>query len=139
VTRHRNYRLIPVLAALAVATGCTNPAQSEDAARGTYLLETVNGAEPPVTVEQGAAGTTEITDGAVRLEGSGDCSFERTLRVTSGGSTTTSVDAHACTWLRNGSALFLTLADGGALPTTYDETRGSIALTYQGIDMVFVR
>lgn len=141
VTRERIRWLGPTLLSLAVAlAGCTNPAQSEDTAQGTYTLRNVNGQQPPVAVDDGAGGTMEITGGAVRLLGSGNCELDRDLRVTSGGTPSTVNEAHSCTWSRRGSALFLTLTDGGgAVPSTYDETRGSISLTYQGVDMVFMR
>lgn len=141
MTRDRIRWIGPALLGLTVAlAGCTNPAQSEDTAQGTYVLRTVNGEQPPVTIDDGTGGTTEVTGGAVRLLGSGNCELDRDLRVTSGGTPSTVNEAHPCTWSRRGSALFLTLTDGGgALPTSYDETRGTISMTYQGVDMVFMR
>jgi hypothetical protein len=127
--------------ALAVlSAGCTNPAQSEDTAQGTYTLRTVNGEPPPATVDDAVIGTTEITGGAVHLLGSGNCEMTRDLRVPSGGATSTVNESHPCTWSRKLSALFLTFTDGGgALPTTYDETEGTISMTYHEVDMVFMR
>lgn len=119
--------------------GCNDPILGEDTARGDYTLVSVNGSTPPVVISETPSGATEITGGSLRLGSSGGCDLVRDYRTTSDGTTTTERDTDSCNWTRTGSAIFLTLEAGGAVPGTWDEEAATVTFGIGGNDLRFAR
>jgi hypothetical protein len=128
-----------VIAAALAGMACSDPIEGNDTARGDYTLVSLDATPLPAVVSDDGTTRVEVTGGGAQLRADGGCDVRRELRTTTGGSTTTSTDAHACTWTRNGTALFLTLSGGGVYPGTWDEVAFTLELLIEGGQYLFAR
>ncbi len=102
---------------LVACSGGTGP---EDIV-GTYTLETVDGEELPVVVEEIETYIFELTAGSMTLSGDTSCSLSLTQRLTEDGTVTTGTNTIVCTYVFDDGALTLTL------PPENSTISGSIA------------
>lgn len=75
---------------------------------GTYNLQTVNGAAPPVILLQIGAYKLEVTAANLVVNSNNTFSSSSTYRETDAGTTTTSTSVCAGTYTRNGNSLTFT-------------------------------
>jgi hypothetical protein len=99
----------------------------------------VDAEQLPAVLSDDGATRVEVTGGNAQLRADGSCDVRRQLRTTAAGGTSTSTDAHGCTWTRSGSAIFLTLDGGGLYPGTWDDTAFTLELLIEGGSYLFAR
>jgi hypothetical protein len=80
---------------------------------GTYNLQTINGASPPVTILQIGPDRLEITSGNFTVSANNTFSNTHTYRETSGGQTTTVTETCTGTYSRNGNSVSFAEATSG--------------------------
>jgi hypothetical protein len=127
------------IAATLPCLACNDSIAGSDTARGDYTLVSVDTAQLPAVVSDDGDTTVEVTSGSAQLRADGSCAVRRELRTTTASGTTTSTDAHTCTWTRAGTAVFLTLGSGGVYPGTWDEVAVTLELLIEGGSYLFAR
>jgi hypothetical protein len=99
---------------IALLAGCGgDSATGPDSVVGTYTLQTINGQAPPQTVNEDANGRLEITGGRILLDGDGRFHNEIDIRVTSRGVTSGGTVHIFGTYVRTGTNITVTPAQGG--------------------------
>jgi len=102
---------------------------------GTFTLRSLDGAPLPVVLLQGDPALTLVGDTLV-MNGNSTYRTAVVLQETSGGQTTTTVEASSGTYVRSGSSL--TLTDGQDGTSVAGAIQGaSIVITDQGSTYVF--
>lgn len=96
-------RLLVLALSLALgftATACTDSTGPGDAISGTYVLRTIGGAAPPVTI-----GSLEVIAGRIILDRNGDYAGVTTLRQNGGSQFEDRIDGY---WTVSGNQISLT-------------------------------
>jgi hypothetical protein len=102
------------LVGIALVGACGgDSATSPDSVVGTYTLQTINGQAPPQTVNEDANGRLEITGGRMLLDGDGRFHNEIDFRITSRGVTSNGPVHLFGTYVRTGTNVTVTPAQGG--------------------------
>jgi hypothetical protein len=102
------------LVGIALVGACGgDSATGPDPVVGTYTLQTINGQAPPQTLNEDANGRLEITGGRILLDGDGSFHNEIDVRITSRGVTSTGPVHLFGTYVRTGTNITVTPAQGG--------------------------
>ena len=95
--------LVPILVTTLLASGCGDPT-SPNPAVGLFVLQTVEGAPLPYTVEQDVGAFADITEGHVRLNENGTCEASITL-VDNMNAAFVGTSIDPCTWSSQGRVI----------------------------------
>lgn len=137
----RAVTLFVSLTALALA-GCIESVAPSDAdVVGTWNLQSINGDDLPVIIEENADERVEMTADDLIIEADGRLSGSTTYRIVpTGGAPFNETFHQTGTWRRDGDALQLTINEDG-LTTTATAAIGDDRLTFagDGIVLVYVR
>jgi hypothetical protein len=106
----RRLALVLAMAVPLAVAGCGDSTGPGGSIAGTYELRSINGDPVPVLLEPGPP-QEEITGGFVRLNANGTFSARHTLRITSGGSSTTLTEDINGTYSRSDNDITLTFED----------------------------
>jgi hypothetical protein len=134
----------PLLAAavlgmsLAACSDSTGPDNTAEAA-GVYLLQTIDGQNLPVIVDQQGQDMAEVTAGTVTLDT--DLSFDDVteLRITEGGVVTTESDVVAGTWTMTGNTVRLNPGNASADYTMSWDGADQLTQLFNGFTLVYRR
>ena len=132
-------RLLLALALPAVGA-CSDIAGSTDAEElfGVYQLISVDGAPPPVIVDQDATATLEITAGVVTLSEDGFVDAT-TTRLTQNGIPSTEVTTAEGTWAVSGNTVRFTPDDGSDQYTMAWDGGAKLTQVFEGVVLVYQR
>jgi len=120
------WRRLGAILLLAFATACSD-ATGIDTSEGLYTLVSINGEELPFVLAPGVQDRVEVSAGSIHLKTDGTASSSRTANTTVGGDTTTDTETDSGTWIRNGTAVFITWSDGTLHAGTQTDDELSIA------------
>ncbi|MDQ3997069.1 MAG: hypothetical protein M3303_08620 [Gemmatimonadota bacterium] len=102
------------LVGIALVGACGgDSATGPDTVVGTYTLQTINGQAPPQTLSEDANGRLEITGARVLLDADGRFHNEIDVRSTSRGVTSAGTLHRFGTYVRTGTRITVTPAQGG--------------------------
>jgi hypothetical protein len=98
---------IVALVAVAACSDSTAPGGGQQAAGGSYTLQTVNGADIPYTYTSGA-NTITIQSDTYMLNANGTYSETITESISNGSTSSPGADTESGTWAQNGTAVAFT-------------------------------
>lgn len=121
-----------VLAALTVSCGSSTDVQDHTEA-GSYVLVSVNGQTPPVTITGTSYGNVVIQGGFVTLTAAGTDTYTAVIADSASGSASAPFLSDGGTYSRSGSTLtFHSSSEPIAYSGTYDQTTGHITVSLPG-------
>lgn len=126
-------KILAAAAALVALTACGD-STGPNAHVGVYTLQTINGQNPPVVVDQDATTTVEVTSGVVTLNENGTFSDRIDFRVTEGTSVVNDFDIATGTYTLSGNTVTFNVAGGGS----YSMVLSGITLTQTDIGFTLV-
>jgi hypothetical protein len=113
---------VSALVGLALLAACggdsataPDPRPTTTSIAGTYNLQTVNGAPPPVIIFQSGADRVEVMSGNFTVNANSTFSNTHTFRATSGGQTVTLTETCTGTYALTGNSLSFSEATSGEL------------------------
>lgn len=130
-----------VVCAAAGALGCggRNPLQPDPQLRGTYALQTLNGAPAPAVVRDDAGGRLELVSDTYTFSGDGTFTEQTATRLTLGGTVHIDATRDTGTWALDGTALEVTYDADGTVVTGTLSGGNTITAAENGFALVFRR